>query len=71
MKTTFFTTMVIAMVFASCNQSDINEKEYEVTLSSSIRTVTIDSCEYVVYDVSRGGNIIHKENCKFCQQRKK
>ena len=34
-----------------------------------VRTVTIDSCEYLSYSVGQGFS--HKGNCKFCQQRRK
>lgn len=32
------------------------------------RTITIDGCEYLMYDSRM---IVHKGNCKFCEQRRK
>ena len=31
-------------------------------------TITIDECEYIMYD---NRMIVHKGNCKFCEQRRK
>ena len=37
--------------------------------SSEISIVTIDNCEYILYDDSDNSNMIHKANCKNCSSK--
>ncbi len=39
--------------------------------SAKAHVMTIEDCEYIAYTDLKGyGSIIHKENCKYCAQRK-
>ena len=75
-----FAYMLLAvLLFVGCEQVDNQKKHanlHETTNTITLRggdiihTLEIDSCEYILYDGFRAGNIIHKENCRFCRLRK-
>lgn len=45
---------------------------YSYGWNTNIRVFEVDSCEYVGFDsgTEAGTSIIHKQNCKFCAERK-
>ena len=71
-------TMLVAVLFVGCKEDKQQEyvnphkKTNSITLDrgDKIYTVEKDSCEYIVYDGYHSGNIIHKQNCRFCRLRK-
>jgi len=79
----FYGILLLAISFVGCKEipKEDNKQKY-VNTSKKIRpiilnggdeiyTVEKDSCEYIVYNGYYSGNIIHKENCRFCRLRKK
>ena len=76
--------IVVLFAMISCSeQHDTNiyhEVErtndvYNVTKELHLRTVVIDSCEYLIGSISAGyggyGYLSHKGNCKYCAERRK
>ena len=65
---------VMAMIFCiiGCTEYSQHPKEYYWL---DHKVVEIDSCEYVLITISTEkknySDIIHKGNCKFCEQRQK
>lgn len=70
----------IAAIMIACDET--TEKSYnrqdamsETITRDNIYVVEIDSCEYIVYNrhvgYSGAGGICHKENCKYCAERKR
>lgn len=37
---------------------------HDSDIGFGINVITIDGCEYIVYNGSQKGGVIHKENCK-------
>ena len=82
-KIFILTTILFAMV--SCNEPKVDTNIYhEVEITNDIydvngecrlRTIVIDSCEYLVGIVQGGyqgyGFLAHKGNCKYCAERRK
>ena len=83
MKKIFILSILFAMVSRNELTSDTNvyhEVErtndvYNVTRELHLRTVVIDSCEYLIGSTSTGyggyGYFSHKGNCKYCAERRK
>lgn len=46
---------------------------HEYGWNTKIRVFEIDNCEYIGFDAGSeaGTSIIHKQNCKFCEERNK
>ena len=79
--------ILIAILFAiiSCNEPKVDTKVYHETemtndiyvidCKCSLRTVVIDSCEYLIGRRADGYNgygfMVHKGNCKYCAERRK
>lgn len=71
-----FYAMLVAVIFCRCSnnnseqQSDplnkVQNNEYGKT-----QVLTIDNCEYITWNWSYAGSIIHKQNCKYCVERSK
>lgn len=63
--------LIISQLLSGCNNSnnstnpsnliELDHGKYSIS--------TIDSCEYITWNYSYAGNIIHKQNCKYCLQR--
>jgi hypothetical protein len=64
--------ILIILVFISCGGSntieeDQSPKAYKIlsgSIDDLIFVVEIDRCEYIVFDGSQKGGIVHKQNCK-------
>lgn len=52
--------LLLILLLAGCQQSPSDEGNFPY----SHKIVVIDRCEYIIYDGSYSGNIIHKANCK-------
>lgn len=50
-----------ALMMVGCDNSKSSVDGYDI--------VVIDSCEYIRNYVASGKVIVHKGNCRFCQQR--
>ncbi|MPT35604.1 MAG: hypothetical protein E2604_11085 [Flavobacterium sp.] len=55
------------------SKCDVKEIDYGTgNWSISLKEIDIDSCQYIVARYpGRNVQIIHKQNCKFCENRKK
>lgn len=58
----------LAFLCIGCKESNGTSATTEAG-SGDLYVVSIDSCEYVVYDGYRNGGIVHKQNCKYCAKR--
>ena len=75
-----FAIVATIIYIKECPEKPIKEvQEIKITDEKTddnpfYKTVVIDSCEYIVYEVighfSGVGGICHKGNCKYCEQRK-
>lgn len=69
-------TMLVAVIFCGCGSNNSEQpkeplnKVQKVEYGTS-QVLEIDSCEYVVWNYSYAGGIVHKQNCKFCAERSK
>ena len=83
--------LLVAFLFCGCTETVTNETikrtkyiniETEVIVkkinsSGDFEIVTIDACEYIVFDRWHGGGgnnsggLTHKGNCKYCAERSK
>lgn len=83
---TFLTTIVLLLTIIYRKRSNyepikkVRAQPTKVKVRQSVsnkylKVVTVDSCEYVVFDKWSGGGghggITHKGNCKFCLKRNK
>ena len=60
---------LLLVIFIGCRRGPSLNKVKDVQFGH-IQVVEIDSCEYVIWSYSsNSGNIIHKQNCKFCVRR--
>lgn len=70
--------LFVAALMMSCQSSEPKvsqpESRESIALKDNIFIVEIDSCEYIIFSKVSGyggvGGIIHKENCKYCAERK-
>jgi len=74
MKLFVLSLVLVVFLTRCCSDKGINEKKdnnsYRIE-RGCITIINIDSCEYILWDWgSAQGNIIHKQNCKFCIERK-
>ena len=78
----FAYVLLVAVIFCGCEPQNQQQKgepknnvERDIMADSDFEIVTIDSCEYIVFDRVHGyagsGGICHKQNCKFCEERSK
>lgn len=73
MRKIILSAIAMSCLLTSCadtpnNNSDKSFKK-KFNAGDELFVMEIDSCEYVVYDGYRAGNVIHKENCKYCLKR--
>lgn len=83
MKKIFILISILFAMISCSEQSDTNiyhEVEitndiYDVNGECHLRTVVIDSCEYLIGYYAAGyqgyGFLAHKGNCKYCAERRK
>ena len=72
-------TLLVAFLFTACggNVESTNNITEETKPTSgtkvrgNINVVEVEGCEYIVWDWYDTGNIVHKHNCKFCEERSK
>ena len=57
-----------ALVMTGCGT---NNTETKAISGYDIDVIEIDSCEYIISHVYYGQVIIHKQNCRFCKERRK
>lgn len=71
--------LFVAALMMSCQinsepQVSQPDSRKSIALKRDIFIVEIDSCEYIIFSRATGycgiGGIIHKENCKYCAERK-
>ena len=73
--------VLAAVIFCGCELPDQPKAEPKkpvernVLADNDFEIVTIDSCEYIVFDRRIGyagsGGLCHKQNCKYCTERSK
>lgn len=66
--------VVASSVFVACNNLKAEHPDYTIKYRSNeskIRVIAVDSCEYILMEGIYKGAIIHKQNCKYCINRKK
>lgn len=59
----------LMMVGRNTNNTKIIESK-TVSDYYGINVIEIDSCEYIISHVNSGQIIIHKQNCRFCKERR-
>jgi flagellar biogenesis protein FliO len=68
--------ILIAFIFFGCGEQKTQEIKLEINTKASwgldvhVRLIEVDSCEYIVSTRHGAISTIHKQNCKFCEQRK-
>lgn len=70
--------LFVAALMMSCQSSEPKvsqpDSRQSLELKDNIYIVEIDSCEYIIFKRKIGyagmGGICHKENCKYCADRK-
>jgi len=61
-KTIIYTVFILALVlFSSCMES----KTEGLSGIGNVQVIEVSGCEYVIYQGSSQGGIIHKQNCKY------
>ena len=68
----------IALIFSSCDTDElariqdkngiVSDDHSDNDLLKEIRTIEIDSCEYLTSGRFYNRTLTHKGNCKFCEQ---
>lgn len=62
--------LILGFLIAGCTkEGDKSDAIFTRAGMGAVFTVEHEGCEYVVYDGSREGGIIHKPTCKFCEAR--
>lgn len=72
----FAYVLLVAVIFCGCGSNNSEQQKQPLNKIQTIETgyvqvVSIDSCEYVVWNYGYAGGIVHKQNCKFCVERSK
>lgn len=72
----FAYVLLVAVIFSGCGSNNSEQQKQPLNKIQKIETgdvqvVSIDSCEYVVWNYGYAGGIVHKQNCKFCAERSK
>jgi hypothetical protein len=68
--------ILISFIFFGCGELKPKDKEVEINTKASwgidvfVRLIEVDSCEYIVSTRQDAISTIHKQNCKFCEERK-
>lgn len=69
MKKTFnISILFFVFLFISCQQTSVESKDGILGIGN-VSIIERDSCQYVLYQGSSQGGIIHKHNCKYCLYR--
>lgn len=69
-KILLFITFISIFVFSSCFTT--NDSNYDTKPDiAGMKTVVIDSCEYIQFRTYGAKEIAHKGNCKYCAERQK
>ena len=55
------------LIMVGCDTNNIKTKAVS---GYDINIIEIDSCEYIISHVYHGQVIIHKQNCRFCKERR-
>ena len=58
---------LFALMMAECSPDNTSVKNSSF---EDIKIIEIDSCEYIISHVYFGNVIIHKNNCRFCKERR-
>ena len=56
---------LFTLIMVGCNYTPTDH-----TTSDGKRVVLIDSCEYIKYSNRTGAHYFHKNNCRFCKERR-
>ena len=79
MKIKLMIIAILTTILVSCDSNqgfmgDSNSVNIEGLINDH-KVIVIDSCEYIVYDATKGysgyGFMAHKGNCRFCEERRK
>jgi len=66
--------LLVAVIFSSCEPANVPIKTTEFIVIEGyepIKTIEIDSCEYLLGMWDYAAVLIHKGNCKYCTVRAK
>lgn len=67
-------TLLICFSFCSCIEPNVKEKNTGYVmdgLGGQLKSIEVDSCEYIFYENGHRMMMAHKGNCKFCTKRSK
>lgn len=72
----FTCVLLVAVIFCGCGSNNSEQQKEPLNKVQEIeygriQVLITDSCEYVVWNYSYAGGIVHKQNCKFCAERSK
>jgi len=72
----FAYVLLVAVIFCGCGSNNSEQQKEPLNKVQEIeygriQVLITDSCEYVVWNYSSAGGIVHKQNCKFCAERSK
>lgn len=68
----FASLLLVAVIFCGCQQSEGKDKTQERISEDDFYTYIYDSCEYVGTKMYWNSSVlVHKGNCKFCEERSK
>ena len=68
--------LLIAFIFFGCGEQNPKGTKLEINTKASwgldvyVKLIEVDSCEYIVSTRNDAISTIHKQNCKFCEERK-
>jgi len=73
-KFAFAYVLLVAVFFASCNETPSKEEEKGIKITTKaswgvdvyVKLIEIDSCEYLISTRNDAISLIHKQNCKYC-----
>lgn len=74
MKLIYVFCLTLSIILFSCSESqksEIEKRQEGLYVSYGMSTIEYEGCEYIVYkDRSRSQvEMLHKQNCKFCERR--
>ena len=67
-KRALFVTMIIALTFIQCTSNRYNQQPFIENIPN-YQVVEVEGCEYIYSEYH--SRIIHKGNCKYCEERRK
>ncbi|WP_372641332.1 hypothetical protein [Ancylomarina sp.] len=71
-KLSYVFYLLLSILLFSCggtSESDNKIEKERYQAEYDIQTIEHDSCEYIIYKEDKGVQMIHKQNCKFCERR--